>query len=301
MAVARDGHDLVERLRALAEDHEDRAAGLEADRYANEAVALVVDGGAFGPAAVPTAKSQKAPGTLDVATPAMATTVESTTAQPIGPLETIVITAPRPNQGVRDAVRVAGVADPASDQHLSILVRDQTGRIIGSVLAQIQAPSGQRGPYSATVPLPANLPAQPGRVIVYAISPRDGGPVQLSSVEVQLSSDAPSSAALPDPNQREAIVITEPQPGATLRGSVHVVAETLYTSDLVIEVRGSKNETLGRVTRTLENAEGLPAPLIVDVPFQVNGDPPGRIVIYAIHPRDGQTVHLSSVEVTLQP
>ncbi|HZY40429.1 MAG TPA: Gmad2 immunoglobulin-like domain-containing protein [Anaerolineae bacterium] len=262
-------------------------------------------GGAFGaaPAAVPTAEFQKVPITFEVATPAVTTTVPMESAvQPIaGPLETIVITTPLPNQGVRDAVRVAGIADPTFEQRLSILVRDQTGRVIGSALAQIQAPIGQRGPYSATVQLPANLPPQPGRVIVYAISPRDGGPVQLSSVEVQLSSDAPSNVAVSDPNQREAIVITAPQPGATLRGSAHVVAETMFVSDLVIEVRGPNNETLGRVTRTLENAEGLPAPLIVDVPFRVYSDPPGRIVIYVIHPRDGKTVHLSSVEVNLQP
>jgi hypothetical protein len=260
-------------------------------------------GGAFS--APPVSGQPKVPIVFAVATPTVTAPEtalpEAVVSQPIGPLETIVITAPLPNQGVRDAVRVAGVADPTFEQRLSILVRDQTGRVIGSAAAQIQAPMGQRGPYSATVQLLSNLPPQPGRVIVYAVSSRDGGPVQLSSVEVQLNSDAPSNVPAPDPNQREAIVITAPQPGAILRGSAHVVAETMYTSDLVIEVRGPNNETLGRVMRTLENAEGLPAPLIVDVPFRVTSDPPGRIVIYVIHPRDGKTIHLSSVEVNLQP
>jgi hypothetical protein len=247
----------------------------------------------------------KVPIVFAVATPTAvasgATAPESAAAQPIGPLEAIVITAPSSNQGVRSGFVVAGVADPTFEQRLTILVRDQTGAVIGSAAAQIQAPIGQRGSYSATVQVPSNLPTQPGRVIVYAISPRDGGPVQLSSVDVQLNSDTPSNVAAPDPNQREAIVITAPQPGATLQGSVHVVAETMYTKNLVIEVRGPNNETLGRVMRTLENAEGLPAPLNVDVPFRVSNDPPGRIVIYVIHPRDGKTIHLSSVEVNLQP
>lgn len=270
-------------------------------------------GGAFGPA--PTSEAPKVPITFAIATPtvaaadsAAAETVapegaggQSVAAQPIGPLETIVITSPLSNQGVRSGFSVAGVADPTFEQRLAILVRDQTGKVIGSAAAQIQAPIGQRGPFSATVLLPPYLPAQPGRVIVYAISARDGGPVQLSSVEVQLNSDAPSNVAAPEPNQREAIVITAPQPGALLHGSAHVVAETMYTENLVIEVRGPNNETLGRVMRTLENAEGLPAPLIVDVPFRVLTDPPGRIVIYNLHPRDGKTIHLSSVEVNLQP
>ncbi|MBP7690012.1 MAG: Gmad2 immunoglobulin-like domain-containing protein [Thermoflexales bacterium] len=275
-------------------------------------------GGAFSTPPVsegPTSGVPKVPMVIETATPTVvvpgaaapgATTPEgaapqSAAAQPSGPLESIVITSPLSDQGVRSGFVVAGVADPTFEQRLTILVRDQTGKVIGSAAAQIQAPIGQRGPYSATVQLPPNLPAQPGRVIVYAISARDGGPVQLSSVEVQLNSDAPSTAAAPDPNQREAIVITAPQPGALLQKTVHVVAETMYTENLVIEVRGPDNETLGRVMRTLENAEGLPAPLIVDVPFRVNNDPPGRIVIYVIHPRDGKTIHLSSVEVNLQP
>ncbi len=270
-------------------------------------------GGAFSPP--PVNDPPKVPLVIETATPTVAspdaaapeaTTPEgaappSAAAQPIGPLESIVITSPLSDQGVRSGFVVAGVADPTFEQRLTILVRDQTGQVIGSAAAQIQAPIGQRGPYSATVPLPPNLPAQPGRVIVYAISARDGGPVQLSSVEVQLNSAAPSTAAAPDPNQREAIVITAPQPGAVLTGTVRVVAETLYTENLVIEVRGPANEMLGRVMRTLENVAGRPATLIVDVPFRVDTDPPGRIVVYVIHPRDGKTIHLSSVEVNLQP
>ncbi len=270
-------------------------------------------GGAFStpPASEsPASGAPKVPIVFDVATPTpvvpgavapAGSAPEAAAAQPIGPLESIVITSPLSSQGIRSGFVVAGAADPTFEQRLTILVRDKTGLVIASAAAQIQAPIGQRGPYSATVQLPHNLSAQPGRVIVYAISARDGGPVQLSSVEVQLNSDAPSNAAAPNPNQREAIIITAPQPGATLQGTAHVVAETMYTENLVIEVRGPDNETLGRVMRTLENAEGLPAPLIVDVPFRVVTDPPGRIVIYAIHPRDGKTIHLSSVDVNLQP
>lgn len=270
-------------------------------------------GGAFG--AAPTSEAPQVPITFAIATPTVAAADSAATeaaapegaagqsaaAQPIGPLETIVITSPLSNQGVRSGFSVAGVADPTFEQRLTILVRDQTGKVIGSAAAQIQAPIGQRGPFSAAVQLPPYLPVQPGRVVVYAISARDGGPVSLSSVEVQLNSDAPSNVAAPEPNQREAIIITAPQPGALLHGSAHVVAETMYTENLVIEVRGPNNETLGRVMRTLENAEGLPASLIVDVPFRVLADPPGRIVIYNLHPRDGKTIHLSSVEVNLQP
>ena len=259
-------------------------------------------GGAFGaaPSATPAGELPKVPIVFAVATPTAAAP-GAATPQPSGPLETIVITSPLTNQGVRGGFLVAGVADPVSDQRLSILVRDQTGRVIGSAVAQIQAPIGQRGPYSTTVQLPFKVPPQPGRVIVYALSARDGGLVHLSSVEVQLESDAPSNAAAPAPDQRETIVITEPQSGATLRGSVHVVAETMYTDNLVVEVRGAHDQTLGRIMPALTNVTALPASLAVDVPFRVYSDPPGRIVIYNLDPRDGKTIHLSSVEVDLQP
>jgi len=142
---------------------------------------------------------------------------------------------------------------------------------------------------------------QPGRVVVYALSPRDGGPVHLASVDVQLNGEAESVGAAPPLDQREAIVIVEPAPGALLSGRVQVLAQTMLVSDLVVEVRGANNETLGRQTRTLENVEGLPAPFVVDVPFSVDRAGPGRVVVYALHPRDGQTLHLSSLEVNLQP
>ena len=144
-------------------------------------------GGAFGaaPSATPAGELPRVPIAFDVATPTSAAP-EAAAPQPIGPLETIVITSPLTNQGVHTGFLVAGVADPTFDQRLSILVRDQTGCVIGSAIAQIQAPIGQRGPYSATVQLPFKVPPQPGRVVVYAISARDGGLVHLSSVEVQL-------------------------------------------------------------------------------------------------------------------
>jgi hypothetical protein len=261
-------------------------------------------GGAFGaaPSATPTSELPKVPIIFAVATPT-AVAPAAAGSQPIGLLETIVITSPLINQGVRSGFLVAGVADPVFEQRLNILVRDQTGRVIGSAVAQIQAPIGQRGPYSAMVQLPFKVPTQPGRVVVYALSARDGGLVHLSSVDVQLESDAPSNVAAPNPDQREAIVITEPQSGATLHGSAHIVAETMYTSNLVIEVRSVHDQTLGRVTPALNNVTALPAPLVVDVPFRIYGygDPPGRIVIYNLDPRDGKTIHLSSIEVNLQP
>lgn len=274
------------------------------------------EGGAFSRTPVPqaTAGFQHVPMTMVVPSSTLATTPTATvrsasaappaTAEPPGPtqpIEQLVILSPLAGQGVRNAIRVAGISDPTHEQQVSILIRDQNGAVIGSALTRLQVAAGQRGRFAAEVLLPAYLPLQAGRVVVYALSPRDGGPTHLSSVDVQLNSDAPPIGTTIDPDQREMIAIVEPSPGAILRGTARVVARTMLVRDLVVEVRGAHNETLGRETRTLENVAGLPAPLVIDVPFSVTQTTPGRVLVYALHARDGQTLHLSSVDVTLQP
>lgn len=275
------------------------------------------EGGAFSrtPAPQATARFQHVPMTVVLPPPALATAATTTawpatTAAPPAtagppelaqPIEQLVILSPLAGQGVRNSIRVTGISDPTHEQQVSILIRDQNGAVIGSALTRLQVAAGQRGRFAAEVLLPAYLPPQAGRVVVYALSPRDGGPTHLASVDVQLNSDAPPIGPAIDPDQREMIAIVEPSTGAALRGAVSVTARTMLARDLVVEVRGAHNETLGRVTRTLENVAGLPALLVIDVPFSVTQATPGRVVVYALHARDGQTLHLSSVDVNLQP
>ena len=259
-------------------------------------------GGAFSPTPASSAPTATLPPIAATVAPVMVgTPTAAPIEQPVGPIEQIVLTAPLPGQGVRGAIHIEGISDPTFEQQLGVLVRDANGNVVGSANARIQSDVGQRGRFSVEVPLSAALPPQRGRVIVYALSARDGGLVHLSSVGVQLNSDAAPSISQVDPNQREAIVITEPSNGVTLHGSVKVVAEVYYVSKLVVEVRGSNNQPVGRVTRQLTAAEGLPAPLIVNVPLQVTVAQPGRIVVYALNANDGKTEHLNSVEVNLQP
>jgi hypothetical protein len=51
----------------------------------------------------------------------------------------------------------------------------------------VSAPLGGRGPFSGTVSYTPSGPSQPGRVEVFDSSPRDGGTIHLSSVEVTLA------------------------------------------------------------------------------------------------------------------
>jgi hypothetical protein len=271
-------------------------------------------GGAFSPtAAAPGATLPPvAPqaGATPIAAQAISTPTQSLTPSPtmaanpiIGPIDSIVLIAPLPNQGVRQSIHIEGYSDLTFEQPLGILVRDAGGKVIASAAARIQTVARQRGKFSADVPLPMALPTQTGRVVVYSTSARDGGLTHLSSVDVQLNSDASPSVTAIDPNRVEAIVIDSPVPNATQQTIAHVsgVSDPTFEQTLIVEVRGQNTATLGRATTHINADVGQRGSFAVDVPFQVFGDPPGRIVVYAISPRDGKTVHLSSVEVNLQP
>ena len=264
-------------------------------------------GGAFGAMPTPTGPKPTLPPIApeSVSTLAAATAMPTIlpTAQPAGPIESIAITAPLPGQGVRNSIHVEGDSDPTFEQQLGILVRDANGNVIGSAAAKIQAGAGQRGSFSADVPLDPSCPTQAGRVVVYATSARDGGPTHLSAVDVQLNSDVPASVAGLSPNRTESIVITTPASNAVISSTVKVsgFSDSTFEQLLIIEVRGQSNNQLGRVTTTAAAAPGQRGAFSVDVPFRFFGDQPGRIVVYTINPRDGKTVHLNSVEVRLDP
>ena len=253
------------------------------------------EGGAFGSTPVPVdTLPPGAQGRSPGETPAPA-------AEPLELPESILITAPLPGQGVRGPIHIEGMSDPAFEQQLYVLVRDAQGTVIGTGHPLIEAPAGQRGKFSADVALPGYLPQQPGRVVVYAISPRDGGIVHSTSVGVQLNGTAQPSVTAIDPSAVEAITIAEPQPGAQVHGTVKVSAWTMLVPDIVVEVRDANNETVGRLTLKLDQTKGLPAPVMVDVPIDVTSAQPGRVLVSAPHPGDGQPEHLSSVEVNLNP
>ena len=111
--------------------------------------------------------------------------------------EAILITSPRPGEVISSPVQVAGISDPTFEQHLAIQVMGGDGSLIGQGAATIAADWGQRGPFEAQVTFTPPASEEPGRIIVFDTSPRDGGLVHLSSVEVNLAGTSePSSAEI---------------------------------------------------------------------------------------------------------
>lgn len=259
-------------------------------------------GGAFGPVPTPRATNQISVPMVSGGAPQGPAGVEPalTSVAPAAPesggsAEGILITAPVAGQGLHGAFHVEGLAGPDFEPQLYLLVRDAQGTVIAA-----GRPSIQSVKFTAEVPLPADLSAQTGRVIVYAISPRDSGLTHLAAVEVQLNGDGQSTAPI-DPATPEGITIAFPSPGAEVKGVVKVAASTMLGSKVIVEVRDAKDKTVGRVEQSVEQVAGQPAQVLAEVPIQVSAAQPGRVLVYTLNPRDGQYEHLSSVEVNLVP
>jgi len=101
--------------------------------------------------------------------------------------EALVITSPGSGDTVTSPVLVAGISNPTFEQSLAIQVIGVDGTVIGEGAATIDADWGQRGNFEAQVVFDPPPSDQPGRIIVFDASPRDGGLVHLSSVEVTLA------------------------------------------------------------------------------------------------------------------
>lgn len=264
-------------------------------------------GGAFGPNPIDTASTATLP--PSVGTPEAigqsATAIPGSAQTPLtnnGSKESIVITLPLPGQGVSGVVHIEGVSDPTFEQAIGILVRDQTGKVIAIDNVRINAAAGQRGKFSDDLTLPSGS-MQPGRIVVFSTSARDGGVMHLASIDVELNSSQPSNSTVLSPDRAESILIASPAPNASISKSVTVsgVSDPTLEQSLVVEVRDQNNQSLGRATAHINAEAGQRGSFSIDVPFQVSAAQPGRIIMYSLSARDGLTMHLTSVEVNLQP
>ncbi len=263
------------------------------------------EGGAFGSTPTPSSANRVLiPEVSNAAQPeaptvsqAIATAAPETTQ---GPAESILITSPQPGQGVRGSMKIEGWVAASLASQLNVLVRDAQGTVIATARPVVQAPANQRSTFSTELAVPASTPEQAGRVQVYAVSPDNNTVMHLASVEVELNGDAKAGGPI-DPQTPEAIALIFPSPDAEVKGVVKVAVATMIGPRLIIEVRDAKNQTVGRVEQTVTLTAGAATQVMVEVPIKVSAAGPGRVLVYTLNPRDGQTEHLSSVEVNLVP
>jgi hypothetical protein len=199
--------------------------------------------------------------------------------------------------------RIAGLADPTFEQHLTIRILSMEGSELAATPTTIQAELGGRGPFEAEVPF--SVAAQtPGLIQVYASSARDGGLTHLASVPVTLMPSGTEKITPVEPHP-EVIHISAPRAGTGVSGGeVHVEGFGLasFEATLAIEVYDSGGALVGSQPATVAAPEmGQPGPFSADVSYAVAAPGPGRIVVRDLSPAFGGDVHLASVEITLEP
>jgi hypothetical protein len=224
------------------------------------------------------------------------------------PEEAILILAPGSGSRLAGLVHIEGVADSTFEQTLVVEVvafGDEAPRLLASQPVMIEAELGQRGPFAADVSFVYDGPSDgPGEVRVYATSPRDGGIIHLASAQVTLGASGESDVR-PAGTLVERIVILSPAPAAVVAGgSAHIegVGLASFEQTLVAEIYNVDGVRIGRAPITVNADEyGIHGPFAVDVPYDAAAAGPGRIVVLDPSPAFGQTLHLASVEVLIEP
>lgn len=106
----------------------------------------------------------------------------------------------------------------------------------------------------------------------------------------------------PSPVQ-EAIVIAEPKVAAGIVSPVHIEGEAdpTFEQSLSIHILDADGNVVGQGAAQIEADTGQRGRYRADVPFNVTSEGPGRILVFSTSARDGNIIHLNSVEVRLKP
>jgi len=219
------------------------------------------------------------------------------------PEEAILILQPGPGSRVTSPLRVAVIADTTFEQALVVRLVLDDGSLLALEPTTIHTPMGTRGPFEVEVPF--SLSGERNALLqVYSSSPRDGGITHLSSVGLLLAMGGPADIrpALRGP---EHLQILQPALIQRVSGGVaHVEGFGLasFEGTLLVQVYDVGGNQVGSQPITVQAPDmGIPGPFVVDVPYTVSAEGPGRIVVVDPLPAFNGVGHIASVEVTLAP
>ncbi|MBE0411733.1 MAG: hypothetical protein IBX69_18555 [Anaerolineales bacterium] len=207
-------------------------------------------------------------------------------------VERITIFSPAPSETITSgAVTVEGFG--WGWQLVEIEILGENGDVIGSGSAQIDWPDvGAPGPFRAVVPYFITH-SQPGRVVVRDRSMAYAGFVHLNSVEVNFEMHPQLT--------EEAIMILEPAPESHVTSPLRVrgFADPTFEQNLLMRLVLEDGTVLPETFTIIRAGLGERGAFEFEYAFEHQG--PALIQVYDVSARDGGIIHLSSVEVTLDP
>jgi hypothetical protein len=207
-------------------------------------------------------------------------------------VERITIFSPSPSETITaGAVTVEGFGWGWQLVEIEILGED--GDVIGSGSARIDWPDvGEPGPFRAVVPYFITH-SQPGRVVVRDRSMAYAGFVHLNSVEVNFEMYPQLS--------EETIMILEPAHESRVTSPLRVrgIAGPTFEGTLLMRLVLEDGTVLPETFTTIQAGQEERGPFEFEYAFEHQGA--ALIQVYDVSARDGGILHLSSVEVTLDP
>jgi hypothetical protein len=139
---------------------------------------------------------------------------------------------------------------------------------------------------------------------VFASSARDGGITHLSSVAVTLLPEGPTNVMEATP-QPERIVIDQPVAGDVVEGGMLAVSGrglAGFEQTLIAELLDATGEVIAMEPIIVEAPDlGQPGPFETELIYSVDAPMPARLQLRDPSPAFGGDVHLSSVEIRLEP
>lgn len=240
-------------------------------------------------------------------------------------MEAILISFPGPNSKAISPMTIEGVADPSLGDELSVSLFElnpsggaSLERIVAKETVDINPQTGSGGPFKVTLSFPVNDPKNFSWVLVSITDPDNGGLVHLTNLPLTLlaSGQAEFTQSM---RMEEVIQIDSPQPQQIIEGSrleVSGYSEYFFESNLGVMLcltqqvyTSTVNQFCGSVKQILSTGNamiaapemGQPGPFKGIISYQVEEETPARLIVFAVSPRDSSILHLSSVEVILQP
>lgn len=235
---------------------------------------------------------------------------------PIPPLPPahILIQTPGFLSAITSPVTIIGFSQPVFEQTLVVQVLGEDGNILFQEPVFIEAELGVAGPFEIEANFAVDYD-QPGRIVVFSESARDGGIEQLSSIEVTLL--AGGTADIQPFRQRDYLFITSPQFEDVVRGGVVQVSGTSgpqFENTILITLCGENIEgeydpicgamgaRLAHLPVMIEAPDiGFGGPFSVEIPYAIDFPQSVRIVVYVTSMRDGGITELTSRIVQFEP
>lgn len=228
---------------------------------------------------------------------------------PTGPqseaVEAITIREPGPGSRLVKAIVLRGmVTIPTFENGLTARVVWDDGTVaIPPTPITVAGLAGQTGTFEITLPFTVSGERN-AFILVYAVSPRDGGVIHLASSGVRLAEHGANEVVITR-DEPERLSLRMPTPGATIAGgTVHVEGEGLasFEQTLLIEILDASGAILGSLPVMVQAPDvGQPGPFQADVAYEITSTGVGRVVVKDVSPAFGGETHLTSVDVQLGP